>query len=233
MSTLTYILLASALALPLAPASSAADPTLGLTEDGSAFVYKARPGDQPGTVAAMFGVGAHEMPAFLAANGITDPTRVGVGHVYRIPNPLAARASEAEAKAATLVRDAGDLRARMDELARDLEAARAAAADAQERAAELARYQRWWPLVSIVGTLLVLVSAALGWLAFSALRKTDAVERHARTIAGELEEKRRGALAERQQAAKRVLDLEAKVRDLELHAVAPAPAVRRSPAGTG
>src|SRR4051812_26712822 len=86
-------------ALVLAPATAFADPLFTLADDGSAFIYKARPGDQPGSVATMFGIGQQEMPAFLAANGITDATRVGIGHVYRIPNPLAVRAAAAEAKA--------------------------------------------------------------------------------------------------------------------------------------
>src|SRR5882724_453075 len=66
-------------------AAALAEPALTLTDDGTAFIYKARPGDQPGNVAAMFGVAPRDMPAFFAANGITDATRVGVGHVYRIP----------------------------------------------------------------------------------------------------------------------------------------------------
>src|ERR1700741_1398435 len=86
-------------ALVLAPAPAFAEPLFTFAEDGSTFIYKARPGDQPGSVAAMFGIGQQEMPAFLAANGITDPTRVGIGHVYRIPNPLAVRAATAETKA--------------------------------------------------------------------------------------------------------------------------------------
>src|SRR6266850_1553145 len=101
MSIVSRILIISALALGLA-AAVAAEPAFTLSDDGASFIYKARPGDQPGTVAAMFGIGTREMPAFLAANGITDPTRVGVGHVYRIPNPLAVRAAEAETKAHAL-----------------------------------------------------------------------------------------------------------------------------------
>ncbi|MBI3767848.1 MAG: hypothetical protein HY271_05040 [Deltaproteobacteria bacterium] len=233
MSILSRILVASALALGLASAV-AAEPLFTVTEDGSAFIYKARPGDQPGTVAAMFGIGPREMPAFLADNGVTDPTRVGVGHVYRIPNPLAARAAAAEVKAQAFERDVGSLKTRADQFSRDLDAARAAAADAERRVARLARLERLWPLVSIVGMLLVVTAGILGWLASAALRKTDVAERRARALADEVEEKRRLALAERQQSAKRVLDLEAKVRDLEHRVAAPAPTpVRRSPAGTG
>jgi hypothetical protein len=233
MSILSRMLVVSALALGLASAV-AAEPVFTLTEDGSAFIYKARPGDQPATVAAMFGVGPREMAAFFADNGIADPTRVGVGHVYRIPNPLAARAAEAQAQAQVFEHDVASLKMRADQFGRDLDAARTAAADAERRVAELARLERLWPLVSIVGMLLVVVTGVLGGLAFTALRKTGVAERRARTLADEVEEKRRMALAERQQAAKRELDLEAKIRDLELRVGTPTLApVRRSPAGTG
>lgn len=227
------MLVASALALGLASAVSA-EPSFTISDDGASFIYKAKPGDQPGTVATMFGVATRDLPAFLAANDITDPTKVGIGHVYRIPNPLAAHAAEADAKAAALDREVGDLRARTEAVARDLEAARTAAAEAERHVARLARLERLWPLVSIVGMLLVIAAGALGWIAFTALRKTDDAERRARALADELEEKRRAALAVRQQAAKRQLDLEARVHDLELQLAAePARPVRRSPAGTG
>jgi len=129
----------------------AVEPTLALTEDGSAFVYKSRPGDQPGSVAAMFGIAPRDMPAFFAANGITDPTHVGIGHVYRIPNPLAQRAAQAEAQAQAFARDVASLKTRTEQLGHELDGARTAAADAEQRVAHLARYERLWPLVSIVG----------------------------------------------------------------------------------
>ena len=231
MSVLSRILISGALALSITPAF-AAEPAFTLAEDGSAFIYKARPGDQPGSVAAMFGIGQREMPAFLTANDISDPTRVGVGHVYRIPNPLATRATEAEAKAQTLQHDIAALQVRADQLAHDLDATRATASDAEQRAAGLERYERLWPLVTIVGVLLVLASGGLGWFAFTALQKTGVAEDRARTLANEVEEKRRSALAERQHSARRILDLEAKVRDLEVQLARPLPA-RRSPASTG
>src|SRR5262245_55857187 len=62
------------------------EPLFTLTDEGRTFLYHSRPGDRPGEVAEMFGVSTHDLPAFLAANGITDPTRVGAGFVYRIPN---------------------------------------------------------------------------------------------------------------------------------------------------
>ena len=210
----------------------AVEPTLALTEDGYAFVYKSRPGDQPGSVAAMFGIAPRDMPAFFAANGITDPTHVGIGHVYRIPNPLAQRAAQAEAQAQAFARDVASLKTRTEQLGHELDGARTAAADAEQRVAHLARYERLWPLVSIVGILLVISAAALGWLAYGAVRKTQTIEQRAHVLADELDEKRRQTLADRQQSAKRILDLETKLRTVEQHAaVAARPPVR--PAGTG
>src|ERR1043166_6635724 len=75
--------------LHLAVGSGAAEPLFTLSEDGKTFLYKARPGDHPGIVAEMFGIPARDVPAFLAANHITDPTRVGAGFTYRIPNAAA------------------------------------------------------------------------------------------------------------------------------------------------
>lgn len=234
MSIPSRILIAGALALLLVAPVLAADATLTMTEDGSAFVYRARPGDQPGTVAAMFGIGVNDLPAFLAANGITDPTRVGVGHVYRVPNPLAARAVEAEAKAAALERDASELRTRSNALAAELATARADAVETESREERLAHLERLRVVVTLVGILLVLATIAVGAFAATAIRKTDVTERHARSLADDLEEKRRAALADRQVAARTILDLENKVRDLELKVSAAAPTpVRRSPAGTG
>ena len=234
---LSRILITGALALLITPAF-AAEPAFTLAEDGSAFVYKARPGDQPGTVAAMFGIGQREMPAFLAANDISDPTRVGIGHVYRIPNPLATRATEAEAytrKIAELVADLGSTALEVSHpllVAHDLDTTRTAATDAEQRAAGLERHERLWPLVMIVGMLLILVSGGLGWVAFAALQKTGVAEARARALAAEVEEKRRSGLAERQHSGKRIIDLEAKIHDLETQLARPLP-TRRSPASTG
>lgn len=231
MSNLLRILVSSALLLG-STSAFAAEPAFTITDDGTAFVYKARPGDQPGTVAEMFGIPQRDVPAFLSANGISDPTRVGVGHVYRIPNPVAVRAAEAEAKAQTLQRDSSALQARADQLARDLDAARTTATDAEQRAAGLVRYERLWPLVTIVGMLLVLGLGLLGWIAFTALQRTGVAEERARTLATEVDERRRAGLADRQHSAKRVMDLEARIHELEVQVARPL-AARRSPASNG
>ncbi len=151
------------LAVPLllcAGSPFAAEPPFTLTEDGSAFLYTARPGDQPGTLAAMFGIDANEIPAFLAANGVKDPTRITIGQVFRIPNPLASRAAAAEAKAGALEKELTELRARAQRFDRELGESRAAAETAERRAERLAGLERWSHLLGALGVVLVLVLAA-------------------------------------------------------------------------
>src|SRR5436309_1382809 len=101
--------------------SAAAEPLFTLSEDGKTFLYRARPGDHPGVVAEMFGIPARDLPAFLAANGISDSTKVAAGFEYRIPNAaaraLAERAAALEADNARLKRAAGGEKAASDRLA--------------------------------------------------------------------------------------------------------------------
>ena len=77
--------------------SAAAEPLFTLSEDGKTFLYRARPGDHPGVVAEMFGIPARDLPAFLAANGISDSTKVAAGFEYRIPNAAARGRAKAAA----------------------------------------------------------------------------------------------------------------------------------------
>lgn len=79
----------------------------------------------------------------------------------------------------------------------------------------LARLERWW---RVLLTLLVLAFLGLGgalWVARLAMQRLGEVERHARALAHELEERRSAALAEKQAAARRILDLEERLRHLE------------------
>jgi hypothetical protein len=230
MSVASRFLLIAALALGSAHAL-AAEPPFEVTEDGSVFLYRARPGDVPGTVAAMFGVAPADVPAFLAANGITDATRVGVGHEYRIPNPLAQRAAEAVARAQALDRGLVEQRARAEALARDLASARAMVTAAERRAGRLAWFEWAWPIVVIAGTVLVLAAGAAIAFAVAVGRRTGTAERYARVLANDLEDKRRSALAERQSSAKRILELETAMRDLEMKVGSAAAARRRPIAG--
>lgn len=204
----------------------AAEPPVRLSEDGTAILYRAQPGDSPGAVAERFGV--RDLPAFLAANGISDPSRVATGHVYRIANPLAERAFAAETRAAALSTEAKTARARAQALESDVAALTAKSEDLERRSTALARLARLWPWTKL---LLVVLGLGIGAAGYVAYRATDALgqaERYARQLAAELDERRRLSLAERQKTERRVLTLEDEVRSLQqdlAHA-------RRRPTGT-
>lgn len=204
----------------------AAEPPVRLSEDGTAFLYRAQPGDAPGTVAERFGV--RDLPAFLAANGISDPSRVATGHVYRIANPLAERALAAETRAAALSTEAETARARARALESDVAALTAKSEDLERRATSLARLARLWPWTKLLVVVLGLGIGAAGYVAYRATDALGQAERYARHLAAELDERRRLSLAERQKAERRVLTLEDEVRSLQqdlAHA-------RRRPTGT-
>lgn len=205
-----------------------AEPPVRLSEDGTVFLYRAQPGDLPGAVAERFGI--RDLPAFLAANGIADPSRVASGHVYRIPNPLAERAFAAEARAAELGREAEAAGARAR--TRDAEVATLTAKlDALERRpASLARLARLWPWIQVLGVACVLLLVASGYVTYRSMRELREAEGHARRLTDELDQRRRVGLAERQESARRILDLENEVHALTL-ANARAAAHRR-PTGT-
>jgi len=196
-----------------------AEPLFTLGDDGRTFLYRARPGDHPGVVAEMFGIPAKDVPAFLAANGITDPTRVGAGFTYRIPNAaaraLGERADALAAEKGRLEHSVGEERDRVRGLERTTEDARSAAAEAEARAARLGRLERLWPWAKLVIGLLVLATAGAAYTAVGAIRRQAQADRYARTLAQDLEDKRKAALVERQESAKRVVDLETRIRTLE------------------
>ncbi len=199
--------------------SAAAEPLFTLSEDGKTFLYRARPGDHPGVVAEMFGIPARDLPAFLAANGISDSTKVAAGFEYRIPNAaaraLAERAAALEADNARLKRAAGDERAASERLAHAAEDARAEKALAESRATRLAGLERLWPWAKAALTLLLAAAAGAFYTAVAALRRRTEAEGYARSLANDLEEKRKTTLAERQESARHILDLEQRIRTLE------------------
>ena len=199
--------------------SAAAEPLFTLSEDGKTFLYRARPGDHPGIVAEMFGIPTRDVPAFLAANGISDATKVAAGFVYRIPNAaaraLAERAAALEADNARLKRAAGDEKAASERLAHAAEDARAEKALAESRATRLAGLERLWPWAKAALTLLLAAAAGAFYTAVAALRRRTEAEGYARSLANDLEEKRKTTLAERQESARHILDLEQRIRTLE------------------
>jgi len=204
----------------------AAEPPVRLSDDGTAFLYRSQPGDLPGAVAERFGV--RDLPAFLAANGISDPTRVGSDHVYRIENPLAERALAAEARAVALNGEAEAARERARTLEAEAAALRAQVEDLERRSASLARLARLWPWVQILGVVLVLGIGGAGYAAYRAVRDLRQAQRFGRELADEVDQRRRQGLAERQESARRILNLEDEVRFLQ-HEIAFA---HRRPTGT-
>lgn len=192
-----------------------AAPAFTLTPDGTAFLYPARPGDSPGRVAEMFGIPPQRLAEVLAANGIADPTRVGAGFVYRIPNPVATRASELAAENARLAAATRVAEERAGLAEQSARTAENALAQAEARIARLARYERLWTVVRALAVVLALGIVGAIALAGAAVRRQQRATRWARSLAQELEEKRRAGLVERQESARRVLELETKVRALE------------------
>ncbi|HYV56517.1 MAG TPA: hypothetical protein VE911_03185 [Candidatus Nitrosopolaris sp.] len=197
----------------------AADRLFTLSDDGQTFLYRARPGDQPGAVAEMFGIHPDGVPAFLTFNGISDPTKVGTGFTYRIPNAalraLSQRASALEADNARLTKELHDLKQNVGGITRERDEARAASAEAETRAARLSRIHTLWPILQATIVLLTLVAGALVGVAVAALRRRAQADRYARGLATELDDRRKVSMAERQESARHVLDLENRIRTLE------------------
>jgi hypothetical protein len=208
-------LVASIVAGIAAVAPARAEPLIELTDGGRTFVYTARPGDSPGQVAAAFGLPPDALPGFLAANGITDDTAVPKGFRYRIPNPVVSETDALVAKQGELTKFAADARARVAELERQLAGLRENIdfTAVQRRRLETLEL-RWSVATWIVALLMAGVLVAIAF-AIAALRKEKQAERWARSLSSDADEKRRSGLAERQQAARRVVELEARVRELE------------------
>ena len=209
----------AALVLAATALSARAEPLFTLGDEGRTFLYHARPGEYPTLVAEMFGIPPRDVPAFLEANGITDPTRVGAGFTYRIPNAAARafadRVAALEQDNAKLRRTVSEEAERSKALTRAADDARAASAQAERHAQRLEVLERLWPWARLGLALLALAVVGAAYTAIAAIRRQAQADRWARGLARELEDKRKVALAERQESAKRVLDLEARIRTLE------------------
>ena len=153
-----------------------------------------------------------ETPLFTSDDG-------GRTFVYRIPNAAARELSD---RVAALERDNGRLAKALaesaeqrDALTKQVRQAREAADAAESRAARLANAERWLLGAQVLLVLLVLGLGTAAAIAVASVRRQRQAERFARTLAQELEEKRRIGLAERQGSGRRVLELETKLRELE------------------
>jgi len=208
-----------ALALVAAATVARAEPLFELEEGGQTFLYRARPGDHPGRVAEMFGIPAEGVPALLKSNGITDATAVGSGFVYRVPNAaaheLATQLEALKGERDRLAKDAAAANERASTVAREASAARDTAAAATARAERSQRLESLWPYMQLALVLLVIIAAAAFIVARGALSRQRQADRFAKTLATELDERRKTSMAERQESARRVLDLEQRIRTLE------------------
>lgn len=208
-----------ALVLIAAATVTRAEPLFELEDGGQTFLYRARPGDHPGRVAEMFGIPVEGVPALLKSNGITDATAVGSGFVYRVPNAaareLTTQLESLRAERDRLAKDAAAANERASTEAREASAARETAADATARAERSQRLESLWPYMQLALVLLVLVAGAAFVVARGALSRQRQADRYAKTLATELDERRKTSMAERQESGRRVLDLEQRIRTLE------------------
>jgi hypothetical protein len=213
-----------ALALIAAATVARAEPLFELEDGGQTFLYRARPGDHPGRVAEMFGIPADGVPALLKSNGIKDDTQVTSGFVYRVPNfaarELAGQLDALRAERDRLATDAATATQNAAAAAREARTDRDAAAAAGAVAERNQRLATLWPWMQLACVLLALTAAAAFVLARSAMNRQRQAERYAKTLAAELEERRKTSMAERQESARHVLDLEQRIRNLEVQ-VAP------------
>jgi uncharacterized protein HemX len=145
---------------------------------------------------------------------------VGTGFVYRIPNAaaraLAERKTALEQDNARLGRALADEKERTKTLGRTADEAKAAATDGPGAPRRIS--PAWRPSGRGCKAALVvlgLVAAGAAYTAFAAMRRQGQSEVYARTLAKDVEEKRKVALAERQESARRILDLESRLRAAE------------------
>jgi hypothetical protein len=207
------------LALVAVAASARAQPLFELEDGGQTFVYRARPGDHPGRIAEMFGIPADRVPELLKSNGIRDATQIGSGFAYRIPNyaarELADQLDALRSERDRAVTDAKAATTRSDALAAESRADKDAAAAANARADRSARLERLWPFMKAALVLFGLITAAAVLIVRTSLNRQRQSERYAKTLATELEDRRKTNMAERQESGRRVLDLEQRIRTLE------------------
>ena len=208
--------------------AASAGPGVELTEGGHTIVYRARPGDTPSGVARALGTPPAQIDAFLAARGIAAGNRVPVGFEYRVPNPLAARADAAEQRIAELERQMTAADARAVAAEQQLAGVQRSEELRAEQRLRLVQLEGRWRLARWMILWLSIALAVAGAVAAVARRRERGAIRYARTMGQELEEKRKSGLIERQQSARRITDLENRVRQLEGQREDRPPAVPRS-----
>jgi len=199
-----------------------------LTDEGRTIVYTSRKWETPASVAEKFGVAPEDVPAFLEANGITRTTNLKDPIKYRIPNPLVRREQHAEERATTAEHELAVARERTTDLEGRVETSAGKVRTAEEARAQLVTIEHYWPILRVVAALLAIALLGVGWFAFSLTMRLQGSQKQVRVLIDELEDKRHGNLAERQESARKILTLENRVRELEGGAVAVEPPARAS-----
>jgi len=202
--------------------TNAAD--IALTDEGRTIVYTSRKWETPASVAEKFGVAPEDVPAFLEANGITRTTNLKDPIKYRVPNPLVRREQRAEERATTAEHELAVARERTSDLEGRVETSAGQVRTAEAARAHLVTIERYWPLLRVVAALLAIALIGVGWFAFSLTMRLQGSQKQVRVLIDELEDKRHGNLAERQESARKILTLENRVRELEGGAAAEQPA---------
>lgn len=203
------------LTLGVTVARAAGEPGIALQDEGRTIVYRAGPGDTLAAVAQAFGMPPAALAAQLAAQGVRDASRIPVGFEYRVQNPLAARADAAERRTDDLERQLVAAESRVAVGEQHLAGVQRGETLQAEQWQRLAQLEGRWRLAfwAIVGLSLALSVA--GAVAAVARRRERGATRYARAMAQELEDKRRSGLTERQQSARRIVELEERVRQFE------------------
>lgn len=207
------------LGLVAVAAIARAEPLFELEDGGQTFLYRARPGDHPGRVAEMFGIPADRVPDLLKSNGIKDATQIGSGFAYRIPNyaarELADQLDALRSERDRAVTDAKAATTRAATIASESRADKDAAAAANARADRSARLERLWPFMQGALVIFGIIAVAAIAIVRTSLSRQRQAERYAKTLATELEDRRKTSMAERQESGRHVLDLEQHIRTLE------------------
>lgn len=197
-------------------ATAFAAPPVELADEGRTIVYRLQPGDTPADLARAFGLDQAALARLLEVHGASDWRNVRAGSTWKIPNPLAGPLEAATDRIAGAEAGRAAAEARVAALAGELAAAQAAVtmdAAARARLEDLERSRS-----RVVATVVALATAflvSLGFLVRAQQRAGRAV-RWARGLAAELEERRRAVLTERQQAARKLVELEERLRRYEL-----------------
>jgi hypothetical protein len=223
-----FCIIAAILSFGVIADAGAGQPGVEVTDGGRTIIYRARPGDTPSGVAQALGVPSAEIDTQLATKGITDASRVPVGFAYRVTNPLVTGIDAAERRIAELEGQLESAATHAGSAERQLAAVQREDQLVLEQRLRLGQLEGRWLLArwAILG-LAVALSIA-GAVAAIARRRERGARRFARSMAHELEDKRRSSLADRQQSARRIVELEDRVRELESQARSQVQVVPRS-----